>query len=92
MLVEIAILKALRMMRYEDVRKATVYLSDKETIVIARPHKADKRSKSATFVLTVGRPNYESREFIKACKKAGEKFPVRKVQLKYWPKPKKGKK
>lgn len=36
-------------------------------------------------VVTVGAPNYAGREFIKACKKAGETFPVKKIQLKYLP-------
>lgn len=39
-------------------------------------------------VLTIGRPNYRERKFIKLCQKAGEPFPVRKVQVKHPPKPK----
>jgi len=41
------------------------------------------------MVLTIGRPNYAEREFIKLCKKAGEPFPVKKMQLKFYPKKKK---
>lgn len=33
----------------------------------------------------IGRPNYEEREFIAACRKAKEPFPVKKVQLKFLP-------
>mgnify|MGYP001564589327 FL=1 len=41
------------------------------------------------ILLTVGRPNCREREFIKACQKAGEPFPVRKIQLQFPPKPRK---
>lgn len=34
------------------------------------------------FVLTMGPPNFAEREFIKKCKKAGEPFPIKKIQLK----------
>lgn len=39
--------------------------------------------------LTAGRPNYQERKFIKLCKKAGEPFPIKKIQLKFPPKKKK---
>lgn len=32
-------------------------------------------------VLHVGRPNYKERQFIKQAKKAGEPFPIKRVQL-----------
>lgn len=35
--------------------------------------------------LTIGKPNYAEREFIKDCKKAGEPFPVERVQLMHVP-------
>ena len=42
------------------------------------------------IILTIGRPNYIEREFVKLCHKAGEKFPMRGVHLKlYNPKPNK---
>lgn len=34
-------------------------------------------------VLTIGKPNYIQRTFIKMCKKSGEPFPVKKIQLKF---------
>jgi hypothetical protein len=46
---------------------------------------------NAEIVLTIGTPNFKERKFIKACKKAGEKLPLRKVQLRYAPKRKAGK-
>lgn len=37
---------------------------------------------SVEIVLTGGRPNFAERKFIKACIKAGERFPIRKIQVK----------
>lgn len=90
----IAVARAFECLKNPEVRKATVYLSDKLTVKITRQHKYKKRDRSHTLVLTYGQPNYLEREFIKQCKKAGEPFPVKKVQLRMWPKPKakKGKK
>lgn len=53
-----------------DKRKARVFVIDK------KEHRID-------FVLCVGAPNYLERDFIKSCKKAGEPFPIKKIQLKY---------
>lgn len=67
-------------------RKATKYLSDKETIKISRicyRGKLPRKGSNYEFRITIGRPNYEEREFIRKCKKAGEPFPVKKVQLKF---------
>lgn len=36
------------------------------------------------ITLTVGKPNYMERDFIKKCLKAGEPFPVKKIQLKLY--------
>lgn len=37
-------------------------------------------------LITIGRPNFAERKFIKDCKKAGEPFPVKKVQFKFYQK------
>lgn len=37
------------------------------------------------IVLTLGGPNYLEREFIAKCKKAGEPFPVKKIQVRKLP-------
>ncbi len=43
-----------------------------------------------SITLTIGKPNFAEREFIKLCQKAKEPFPVKKIQMKlYTPKPKK---
>lgn len=62
------------------IRSATKYISPVLTV------KATRRSTSnraVEIVVTIGRPNCLEREFIDKCIEAGEKFPVRKIQLKY---------
>ena len=72
-----------------NARRATKYLSTGKVISAARPvydWKLPRKNASREgIVLKLGAPNYEEREFIKRCKKAGEPFPVRKIQLKYLP-------
>jgi hypothetical protein len=68
--------------------KATAYLSEKFVVNMTRKLYNGKfpNNTELDIVLTIGRPNYLQREFIKDCKKAGEPFPVKKVQLKFPPK------
>jgi hypothetical protein len=63
-------------------KRATKYLSPTLTIKATRQGKLDKRGRQMTVLVTFGRPNYREREFIKQAKKAGEPFPIKKVQLK----------
>ena len=72
-----------------EVRKATFYASPKFTVKATRRHKYGKRATREEVILTYGVPNYAERAFIKLCKKAGEPFPVKEVQLKFWSKGKK---
>jgi hypothetical protein len=72
-----------------DVRRATIFVSPKLTAKATRQRKYDRRAKAETFLVTVGVPNYLERAFIKLLKKAKEPFPVKKVQIKFWPKKKK---
>lgn len=66
-------------------RKATVYIAPDSVVKITRQRKPEKRGRGETFVLTIGKPNHAERAFIAKCKKAGEPFPVRKAQLKFFP-------
>jgi hypothetical protein len=84
-----AICQAVGACHFEGVRKATVFLRKDFTVKAARRHRPHKNSRTIEVMLTVGRPNYAERQFIRACQKAGEPLPVRKVQLKQWPKKKK---
>lgn len=70
---------------HDDVRRVTFYGSPAFTIKITRMAKPDKREKAEHFILSMGRPNYAEKKFIKDCQKAGEPFPVRRVQLTRWP-------
>lgn len=65
-------------------RKATKYVSPTYVIKASRRHKPRKGERQAEIVLTLGRPNYAERAFIATAKKAGEPFPIRKVQLRGW--------
>ena len=67
-------------------RSAVKYESPTYTVKLTRRNKPDKRAKRVEFVLTHGAPNYSEHEFIRRCKRAGEPFPVLKVQLKHYPK------
>lgn len=63
--------------------KATKYLSEKLTVKGTFRGRVTARARTAEILFTVGAPNYAEREFIKQCRKAGEPFPVKKVQLKF---------
>jgi len=65
--------------------KATKYLGDTTTVKATRKRYKGKiyKGHAVEIMFTVGKPNYEEREFIKKCKKAGEPFPIKKIQLKF---------
>ena len=67
-----------------SLRQAVVYLAPDLTVKATRQRKPDRRTRSETVLLTIGRPAYLERRFIKACLKAGEPFPVKKVQLEFY--------
>lgn len=68
-----------------NAHRAVKYVSEKEIIRATRrlAHGKVPNGKNIEVVLTIGRPNYSEREFIKKCKRAGEPFPIRKVRLQY---------
>lgn len=72
-----------------DQRKATKFLGPNLVVKLTRQRKADRRARFQTFLLTIGKPNFAERKFVKDCKKVGEPFPVGKVQLKGFPVPRK---
>jgi len=71
-----------------NVRRATAYISDKFTVKATAQRRSDKRERAVTMLVTVGAPNFVERRFIRLAKKSGEPFPIKKVQLKFWPKKK----
>lgn len=71
---------------YNKARCATKFVSEKEVIRAVRPcyrGKLPRKTSNLEIVLTHGRPNYKERQFIRRCKKAGEPFPVKKIQLRF---------
>lgn len=69
-----------------ECRRATAYISPTLTMKATAQRRQDGRDKSATVLVTVGRPNFVERRFIKVCKKAGMAFPLQQIQWKFWPK------
>lgn len=69
-------------------RKATAYISDSMVATATARHRPDKRNKRTEFVVKLGAPNFLERRFIRQCKKVGMCFPLRQVQLRWWPKKK----
>jgi len=73
-----------------EIRHAAVYLSPTLVVRASRRGKGKPRKGDNTeVVLTIGKPNFVQRTFVKAALKAGEPFPVKKMQLKFVAKKKK---
>jgi uncharacterized Fe-S cluster-containing MiaB family protein len=67
---------------------ATKYISEKHVIRATRRvynRKIDQK-RNIEIMFIEGRPNFHSRRFIRKCIKAGESFPVQKIQLTWFPK------
>lgn len=66
--------------------KATLILSPTEVVRATRRWYRRMKTQSderVEIAVTIGRPNYQERDLVKACKKSGEQFPMRKIQLKF---------
>ena len=72
-----------------DAKTATKYLSPKQVVRATWQFKPHSRNTREEMRVTYGAPNYIEVKFIKALVKAEEPFPVKKVQFKAWPKPRK---
>lgn len=77
------VVKATRIIHRKLLKKRS-----KKTRSVRGDRVIDLRARAASVVLTVGVPGYLERDFIKAAQRAGEPFPVKKVQLKFLPAPK----
>ena len=71
-----------------DCRTATKYLGSRLVVRATWRHKPSQRNMREEMVVTYGAPNYLEAKFIKDCFTAGENLPVKKVQLRPWPKKK----
>lgn len=69
-----------------NIRRATAFMSEDQTIKATAQRRKDKRARSETVLVTIGSPNFTERRFIRVCKKAGMVFPLRQIQWKFWPK------
>jgi len=67
-----------------NAKRATKFFSETQIVRATRKLFNGKiyRRGNIEIHITIGRPNYQEREFIKKCKKAGEVFPVKKIQVK----------
>lgn len=72
-----------------DAKTATKYLGSRLVVRATWRHEPSQRNRREEMVVTFGAPNYLEAKFIKDCFAAGEDLPVRKVQLKAWPKKRK---
>lgn len=71
----------------EGVVKATKYLNPKLVVRATRTlygKRLPAKNQNIEITLTIGRPNYVEREFVKACLKAGEPFPVKRTIIKFY--------
>ena len=66
-----------------DTRKkrVTKYVSKNYTVKVTKHGRWDNRDHQEIYLVTLGKPNYAERNFIKQAIKAGEPFPVKKLQL-----------
>ena len=72
----------------DATRSVTVYANPTMRVTATRLHRVDRRNTRESIILTYGSLNYAGREFVEACKRAGEPFPVKRPQLRFWPKKK----
>ena len=84
----LSIAKAIEtLLEMPEVRQTVVYQHPKAVVKATRQFRRHGGEKSQTILVTIGGPAYRERQFVKACLKAGEPFPVRKVQIRGWPVP-----
>lgn len=69
--------------------KSVIKVIDEKTIVKATwRFKPSSQNRREEMVVTMGEPDYRTRAFIKACKKANEPFPVKKPIIRHYPRKK----
>jgi hypothetical protein len=68
---------------YQEAKRATKYVSPRETVKATYQGRRDKRLRSQTVVVTLGSPNYRERLFIKKAKRSGKLFPIDGLEVKH---------
>lgn len=64
------------------LKHATKFLTSQYTVKATHRGTWDGRDSRNEILVTVGRPNHAERRFIRLAKKAGEPFPIKKIQVK----------
>lgn len=77
--------KAILALLGSDAKRAVVYISPKEVVSVCRRFKPRTRDTRSDFVMKFGAPNVKEALFAKLALRAGEPFPIKKVQLQPWP-------
>jgi hypothetical protein len=68
----------------DRVRSAVKYVSPSHVVKATRKlYRGKIYKRQVDIVVTIGKPNYAEREFVKFCKTAQEPFPVPDIQLKF---------
>jgi hypothetical protein len=70
----------------QHLRRATAYISPTLVIKASAQRRYRKNERSITMLVTVGKPNFAEQRFIRVCQRAGMCFPLKQIQLKFWPK------
>jgi len=73
--------KVLDLVLFHDMKQAVKFIATDHVLKATRRGK-DNRANHIEILVTVGKPNFKERAFIKDCKKAGEPFPIKKIQVK----------
>lgn len=84
--------KVIHLLLAASAHRAVKYVSPTHIVRATRVlyrNKLPRKGSNPHIVMTFGRPNYAEKIFIKKRIKAGERFPVRKIQLQFPPKPRK---
>jgi len=64
--------------------KGTKYFSPNEVVkATAKRYNGKFYGHTKEILFTIGRPNYAEKKFIRDAIKCGEKFPIKKIQLKW---------
>lgn len=78
----------------QNAQKATQFINEKliiratrktyknSTLTKKTTRKFSRKGDNIEITLTIGKPNWAEKEFIKKCIKANEPFPIKKIQLK----------
>lgn len=78
-----AVLLAVENVAHEGAKTARVFLSPTYVVKATYFGKRHANGRQKQLMITLGKPNYLERAFIKDAKKAGCKFPIRKPLLKW---------